>query len=188
MKKIQDIVKNLIEETKKIEIVKYKVAVERFKIYNKEPITTDEDVYKRDKEYFDKIDNIIRADEYEQPEKVLMQLKEVQSYDGCLSHYTDPYYAQIIKDITQQAMELFEVIDKEIVEKDKELLKLVKLQQIQTKKLINKEEVEILLGISSSFIDNARKRRKPFPCLGGGSGGILMFNKEAVEKWMMNDL
>jgi hypothetical protein len=187
MKKLTEIIKSLIEETKKIEIVKYKVAIERFKLYNKEPITTDEIIYLRDKEYFDKIDNIIKEKKFENSETVLKNLQEVQSHDGCLSHYTDPYYAQIIKDITNQAIKLLEIAELQDT-KDKEILKLYKLQQIQAKKLISKEEVELLFGVSSSFLDKLRKRKVPLPSLGGGSGGILMFNKDEVEQYMMKHL
>ncbi|MCF6331411.1 MAG: hypothetical protein L3I99_07700 [Sulfurimonas sp.] len=49
--------------------------------------------------------------------------------------------------------------------------------------------MQLLFTISKSGLDNLRKRpSNPLPWLGGGSGGTLMFNKEALEAWMMKHL
>jgi len=196
MKNIIPIIKNLITETELIEIIRYKAAYEKFSVYSDVMFEEVSDGklrwnnHRDDWKYFKKLNSIFDETDSNDISKTLEQLQAIEAPEGCISFYSDPYYTEIANNITKRAIELLsaiEIEEKEI-EKDDELLKLLKLQQIQTKKLINREEVEVLFNISKSGLDNLRKRREPLPCLGGGSGGLLMFNKEVVEEWMMKHL
>ena len=200
MKNIIPTIKNLITETEQIEIIRYKAAYEKFNVYNDfmfEEVSDGKlrwNNHREDWKYFKKLNSIFDETNSNDTSKTLEQLQAIEAPEGCISFYSDPYYTEIANNITKSTIELLNAIkieEKEIekeIEKDDELLKLLKLQQIQTKKLINREEVEVLFNISKSGLDNLRKRREPLPCLGGGSGGLLMFNKEAVEEWMMKHL
>lgn len=197
MKNIIPIVKNLISETEQVEIIRYKSAYEKFSVYSKMMFEKVSDGklrlsnHREDTKYFKKLKNILDEIDFKDPKRTLELLREVESPDGCLSYYSDIYYTEIAKNITNRAIELLnavEIEEKEI-EKDEELLKLYKLQQIQTKKLITQEDMLLLFPLSKSGLDNLRKRpSNPLPWLGGGSGGTLMFNKEVVEEWMMRHL
>lgn len=186
---MQKIILNLIEEIKQIEVLNYHVAYYKYSLHSEKDFFNTEwqrkNNLKEDWIYFNSLKEIIE-DNNLTPNDMLLKIKEIEAPEGCLSHYFDSRYTKIAKSLTNQAIELLGGIETEEKEaqKDEELIKLYKLQQIQTKKLINTEELLVLLSISKGFLDKLRKRQKPLPDIGGGSGGVLMFNKEAVEEWI----
>ena len=186
---MKEIIKNLIEEVKQIEVLNYQVAYYKYSLYSEKDFFDMEwqrkDNLRQDWRYFNNLKKIIEDDNNLSPSDTLLKIKEIEAPEGCLSHYFDSHYTKIAKNITAQAIELLSsiTIEEKEAQKDEELIKLYKLQQIQTKKLINTEELLVLLSISKSYLDKLRKRQKPLPNIGGGSGGVLMFNKEVVEEW-----
>lgn len=193
MKNYINIIKQLVKEIKRIEIIYYKVACDNFTLYNEVLFYKVSDgklrmeKHRKDSGYFKKVKNIL-DENISNPKKALKILKKIEEPKGALKYYGDINYINIIQDITKQVIELNNTLDKE--EQLKEVADLEQeIKNIQAKRYISPKELSQLLpnmSISQQQTYRGRLKNK-IPYHQATSRGGVTYIVEDVKEWMENN-
>lgn len=205
---IKQVIRNLIKETKKAELIYYKVASDNFWInfekdfsdgYKKSNLISNrcrKDGELEDFGYFSAIREIF--DEYinnnidngveDNPDEVLRIIKNTIPPLGALDYYSDYYYSNLINSIIEQAVLLNKTLDKQ--EQIKEVTDLEQeMKVLQIKKYVSPKELSKLLPkMSISQQQGYRGRLKDkIPYHQSKSRGGITYIVEDVKEWMENN-
>jgi len=204
---IKKVIRNLIKETKKAELIYYKVASDNFWInfekdfsdgYKKSDLISNrcrEDGELEDfgyfgaiREIFDEyINNNIDYDEEDNPEEALRVIKNIVPPVGALEYYSDYYYSNLVNSIIEQAVLLNKTLDKQ--EQIKEVNDLKKFEVLQKKKYVSPKELSQLLpNMSISQQQTYRGRLKDkIPYYQSKKRGGIVYVVSEVEEWKKNN-
>lgn len=194
---VRDIVKNLMQEVRKVELINYKVASDKYFIFweidhfnyeTVQKLREDEDL--EDFGYFSAIRDLFTEyiynddiDDIDNTEKVLNIIREFPDPYGSMDYYGDYYYLTIVNDILSQAILLNNTLAKNerVIEVEQEI------QRIQVKKNITVSEFAAIYNISKTSQQNYRGRlHDPLPYHQKVEGGKIVYVVEEVEKWFDN--
>lgn len=204
---VKQVIRNLIKETKKAELIYYKVASDNFWInfekgfsegYKKSDLISHrcrEDGELEDfgyfgaiREIFDEyINNNIDNDVEDNPEEALRVIKNIVPPVGALEYYSDYYYSNLVNSIIEQAVLLNKTLDKQ--EQIKEVNDLKKFEVLQKKKYVSPEELSMLfpdMSISQQQTYRGRLKNK-IPYHQSVKGGKITYVVSEVEEWKENN-
>jgi len=204
---VKQVIRNLIKETKKAELIYYKVASDNFWInfekdfsdgYKKSDLISNrcrEDGELEDFGYFSAIREIF--DEYintnidndveDNPDEVLRIIKNIVPPVGALDYYSDYYYSSLVNYIIEQAVLLNKTLDKQ--EQIKEVNDLSKFEVLQKKKHVSPKELSQLfpnMSISQQQTYRGRLKDK-IPYHQSVNGGKITYVVSEVEEWRENN-
>ncbi len=191
MKKYIEVIKKLIKEIKRIEIIYYKVASDNYDIYKEVDLLNTTygkhrlETHRIDWKYFKTIKEILDENS-DNPKKALKLVKKVKEPIGALQHYGDINYLNIIQGISERVVELNATLGKE--EQLKEVVDLEQeIKKLQAKKYITTEQFAQIYNISISRQRDYRGRlNNPLPYHQTVAKGKITYDVGEVEEWRPN--
>jgi hypothetical protein len=191
MKNYIDIIKKLIKEIKRIEIIYYKVACDTFTLYDTVLFNDVSNGKLRMKNlradwiYFNKIKKVL-DDNVSNYKKALKLVKKIKEPAGALEYYGDINYIKILQSIADRVIELNATLDKE--KQLKEVLDLERdMKKLQAKKYITTEQFAQIYNISISRQRDYRGRlNNPLPYHQTVAKGKITYDVGEVEEWRPN--